>query len=75
MWNGLSGVSRPVENVSRFGVESTSAPARRQHAAALAQEPRLVPQVLDDLQRHDVSTAASRTGSATRLVRAAATRG
>ena len=46
-----------------------------QHPSALAQEPLLVPEVLDDLQRHHRVDTPSRTGSATRLARAAATRG
>ena len=52
-WNGFSGFSprpTPGEKVSRFGVDSASQPAGRGHACALADEPRLLPDVLDHLE-------------------------
>ena len=52
VWNGLSGVSRPGENVMPVGRREQQRAAGRQHPSALAQEPPLVPEVLDDLQRH-----------------------
>ena len=43
-------MSRPGENVIRFGVDTISSAGRSQHPRALANELWLIPQVLDDLE-------------------------
>ena len=70
VWNGFSGASRPGEKVSRFGVVTSSSPPGAQHPAALADELRVVPDVLDHLQRGERRRPPRRrTGSAARLPR------
>ena len=57
MWKGLIGVSRPGENVIRFGVDISSTPAGRKHATALGHELPLIPEMFDDLEvDHDVDS-------------------
>ena len=75
VWNGLSGESRPGENVSRFGVETRSAPpgrSTRKHSCRNRSCSRRCSTTCSDTT---TSQLPSRTGSAARSARPTRTRG